>query len=59
MQSKAGETQIAPIDFASRKAVKEHLYTAGEMLRMDQLEPDQTELQKQQDSLFGDSETNQ
>jgi len=59
VQSKAGETQIAPIDLASRKAVKEHLYTAGEMLRMDQLEPDQSELQRQQDSLFGNSETNQ
>jgi predicted ATPase len=58
VQSKAGETQIAPIDSASRIAVKDHLYTAGEMLRMDQLEPDESNLQLQQSSLFGSSEKN-
>lgn len=32
-----GATQIAPIDEASRKAVRKGLYTAGEFLRLDQL----------------------
>jgi predicted ATPase len=42
-----GETQIAPVDEASRKAVRDRLYTPGELLRMDQLRPDS--------KLFGDS----
>jgi predicted ATPase len=33
-------TRIGPLDEASRKALRERLYTAGEMLRMNQLEPD-------------------
>lgn len=35
-----GITQIAPVDQASREALSKHLYTAGELLRMDQLRPD-------------------
>jgi predicted ATPase len=34
-----GETKIGPIDAASREVLKEHLFTAGELLRMNQLEP--------------------
>ncbi|WP_395140362.1 AAA family ATPase [Armatimonas sp.] len=34
-----GETKIGPIDAASRKNLSEHLFTAGELLRMNQLEP--------------------
>ena len=34
-----GETKIGPIDAASRKSLSEHLFTAGELLRMNQLEP--------------------
>jgi len=37
-----GTTIIAGVDNASRKALQEHLYTAGELLRLDQLEPDST-----------------
>ncbi len=33
-------TRIAPLDQASRSALHERLYTAGEMLRANQLEPD-------------------
>jgi predicted ATPase len=47
-----GETRIAPIDEASRKAVREHLYSVGELLRMDQLQPDQHDLKRQETSLF-------
>ncbi len=34
-----GETIIGPIDEAARTAMRERLYTAGELLRMNQLEP--------------------
>ncbi len=36
----SGRTQIAPIDEASRDAMKNKLYTGGELLRASQLEPD-------------------
>lgn len=35
-----GTTQIAPVDEASYEAVRKGLYTAGELLRLDQLRPD-------------------
>lgn len=35
-----GETKIGPIDAASRKTLDEHLFTAGELLRLNQLEPE-------------------
>ncbi len=35
-----GETRIAPLDEAGREAVRERLYTAGELLRLDQLRPE-------------------
>jgi predicted ATPase len=35
-----GETKIAPLDEAGRSALHDRLYTAGELLRMDQLRPD-------------------
>jgi predicted ATPase len=36
-----GETIIAPIDSASREIVRRNLYTLGDLLRMNQLEPEQ------------------
>jgi len=33
-------TQIAPVDKAGRSALRDHLYTAGELLRLNQLVPD-------------------
>jgi predicted ATPase len=42
-----GATQIAPVDEASRVAVRNALYTPGELLRLDQLRPDA--------KLFGDN----
>ncbi len=54
VQSNDGETNIAPMDPASREAIETHLYTAGELLRMDQLEPDKANLEEQrQMTLFG------
>lgn len=47
VQSDEGETQIAPLDAASRETIRDHLYTAGELLRMDQLRPDAEDLKRQ------------
>jgi predicted ATPase len=38
--SEAGETRIAPVDSASRRVLAERLFTAGELLRLNQLGPD-------------------
>lgn len=46
--SREGRTMIAPVDPASREAIQEHLYTPGELLRLDQLEPDQRDLERQE-----------
>lgn len=35
-----GETHLGPVDEASRSAVQDRLYTAGELLRLNQLETD-------------------
>jgi len=53
VQSDEGTTEIGEVDEPSRKAIREYLYTAGEMLRMDQLEPSESDLVRQrQGSLF-------
>lgn len=36
-----GETMIGQLDDAGRSAIKDRLYTAGELLRLNQLEPDE------------------
>lgn len=54
----AGETRIAPLDEASRCSMRDHLFTAGELLRLNQFAPDPdvlAEQEKQQAELFGDS----
>jgi predicted ATPase len=53
-----GRTLIAPIDEASREAIRSHLYTPGELLRLDQLEPDREDLRRQgqAESLFTEDE---
>lgn len=50
-----GETKIAPLDAAGRSALRDHLYTAGELLRMDQLRPDPAQIpaDPNQLNLFG------
>jgi predicted ATPase len=39
VMAEEGRTLIAPIDEASRSALRDHLYTAGELLRLNQLQP--------------------
>lgn len=38
-ESRDGATLVAGVDAASREAIRRHLYTPGELLRMDQLQP--------------------
>lgn len=47
VQSRGGKTEVAGIDAASREAVKNHLYTPGELLRMDQLRADEADVERQ------------
>jgi predicted ATPase len=56
--SQGSETRIAPLDASSRDAMKQHLFSAGELLRLNQLEPDPDSLmdQQRQVSLFGEIE---
>ena len=52
-----GETKIGPIDEAGRSAIRDRLYTAGELLRLNQLTPDLQEIEKTalpQLELFGE-----
>lgn len=55
--SEGGETRIAPLDAASREAMRKHLFSAGELFRLNQLAPDPEVLSAQrkvQGDLFGD-----
>ncbi len=54
VQSRQGETEMGPVNAASRQAIKDHLYSAGELLRMDQLVPDASDLERQQQMLLFD-----
>jgi len=52
--SEGGETRIAPLDEASRSVMRDHLFSAGELLRLNQLAPDRDFLNAQRQSdLFG------
>jgi predicted ATPase len=52
--SEGGETKIGPLDLASRDAMRDHLFSAGELMRMNQLAPDREILDAQrQVELFG------
>lgn len=55
--SEGGDTKIAPLDDASRAMLRQHLFSAGELLRMNQLAPDRAILERQSESqadLFGE-----
>lgn len=55
--SEGGETRIAPLDEASREAMRQHLFSPGELLRINQLAPDRAYLTAQdqrQADLFGE-----
>jgi predicted ATPase len=52
-----GETRLASVDPASRQAIRDHLFTPGELLRLNQLAPDPEELDRQKQNqldLFAD-----
>lgn len=54
--AKTGQgTAIAPVANSSREAIRDHLYSPGELLRSDELNPDVTaaELLSRRDELFG------
>lgn len=42
-----GNTRIAPADEASLEAIRRHLYSPGELFRMDQLQQDEADLARQ------------
>jgi hypothetical protein len=44
VRSVGGETRIGPLDTAGAMAMREHLYTPGELLRTDQLLPEPEQL---------------
>jgi len=53
VQVTQGTTAIGLVDTASREAIKKHLYSPGELLRMDQLQIDPADLERQrQMNLF-------
>lgn len=57
--SEGGETRIAPLDEASREAIRQRLFSAGELLRLNQLAPDRQFLadqERHQADLFGDGD---
>lgn len=56
--SESGETRIAPLDEASRNTMRQQLFSAGELLRLNQLAPDPVDLAAQaerQRDLFGEA----
>ena len=52
--SEDGETRLAPLDDAGRSMLRDHLFTAGELLRIDQLTPDPELSTPRQLNLFRD-----
>lgn len=46
--AEGGTTSIAPVDEASIEAIRKHLFTPGELLRMDQLAVDRAHLETQE-----------
>ena len=52
--SEAGETKIAPLDEGSRQVMRGYLFSAGELLRMNQLAPDRASIEQQDKAASGD-----
>jgi predicted ATPase len=53
--SRAGETILGGVDESSRTAIRDHLFTAGELLRLNQLDTDETayaQITERQPDLF-------
>lgn len=58
VEMRNGETLIAPIDAAGRGAIRDKLYTAGELLRMNQLNPDEEQIQLMSEpDFFGNAKS--
>ena len=58
--SEGWETRIAPLDAASRQVLRERLFSAGELLRVNQLAPDRSIIEQQgaeQAELFGEKQS--
>ncbi len=56
--SEGGETRIAPLDEASGATIRQQLFSAGELLRLNQLAPDREDLaaqEQRQADLFGEA----
>lgn len=56
VMSQDGITRIAPLDDASLGVIRDSLYTPGELLRLDQLEPNLKDLARQEQTLASWSE---
>jgi len=57
VSNREGDTSIGPMDEAGKSAIRDRLYTAGELLRMDQIEPDESAISRippKQLDLFAD-----
>ncbi len=54
--SEHAETRIGPLDEAGRSSIRDHLFTAGELLRIDQLCPDPDQSSQLQVDLFETAE---
>ena len=50
--SQSGRTSIAPVSETNREIIRDRLYTAGELLRMEELKPDESVLPATQAKLF-------
>jgi len=50
--SENGERRLAPLDDTGRTMLRDHLFTAGELLRLDQLTPDPDRLAPRQLNLL-------
>lgn len=46
-----GQTMISPVSASSREAIRERLYTPGELLRVDELNPDLDEAERMAEQL--------
>lgn len=55
VQSSGGTTELGPVDLSTRQVVRDNLYTVGELLRLEQVQPDMFDVQRQatQLRLFG------
>ena len=53
VRAEHGETRLGPVDETARSALRDNLFTVGEVLRMDQLDPDPARSNPGQIELFG------